>query len=66
MKSFADLPDWLRVSDVAAYTGLSAKAIYAAIADGRQRHARYGRSYRIHREWASDCLILGGDQHDKD
>jgi excisionase family DNA binding protein len=45
------------VAQVAALLGISQSAVYAAIASGRLRHLRFGRSVRIEPEAVSEWRI---------
>lgn len=55
-KRYIDMPDVVTPQEASAYLGIHVKTVYLYIRQGRLRAARFGKTYRIRKEWILDLL----------
>ena len=54
---FEELPDVLTPEECASYLGLNVRTVREYAREGKLRAARFGRYYRIKKQWLADFMV---------
>lgn len=50
------IQEYFSVNDAATYLGLARITVYRAVEEGRMKAKKFGRNWRIKREWMDEFL----------